>query len=397
MSLLFKPRAMTTKDLWEVMRRGAKTRSGQHVSEESAMRTTAVYACVRVIAETCAQLPLPVYQRVDGGKERQAKHWLTALLRKPNPWQNGFQFREMISGHVALRGNAYAFKNKIGGETKELIPLNPASMRVDGNDDGSPLYIYMTPKGGERRFTRDKIFHLMGLSADGRVGLSPVALMREPIGLAAAAEHLGASFFGNGAKPNAVFTHPKGLSDQAYKRLKDDLKNDFTGDRALETMLLEEGLTWTKVGTDPKDSQFIETRQLQVEEIARGFRMQLHKIGHLLRSTNNNIEHQGLEFVIDTMMPWFRRWEWEIWELLDPKEQETHFAEFLVDGLLRGDSKARAEYYKAALGDTSRPGWMVVDEIRSLENLNEMGVKTFPPLLTLPKPQEAPSDEPTKE
>lgn len=357
----------TSHDLAQLFLRGQNTFSGVAVSAESAMRVSAVYACIRVLAESVAQLPLILYRRLPKGKARESGHPLYRLLHnRPNKWQTSFEFREMMTGHAALRGNAYAQKVRSRGVVRELIPLNPASMSVEQLSDTSILYRYDDGTGA-REFQQRDILHIRGMTMGGITGMSPIAYHREAIGLSAAAEKLGAQLFGNGAKPNAAFRHPKSLKDEGFERLKSQLNNAFNGDNAMSTMLLEDGMEWVKIGIDPKDAQFIETRKFQVEEIARIFRVPPHKIADLSRSTNNNIEHQSLEFVTDTLMPWLVRWEQAIFrDIIDETDEQDLFVEFLVDGLLRGDSKSRAEFYASGITN----GWLNRNEVREKENLN---------------------------
>lgn len=379
-------RASTThpETILQYLLAGNRTSAGVSVSEDTALRVSAVYACVRVIAESLSQLPLPVYRRVAKGKERLPKHPLARVLRKPNAWQTGYEFREMMTAHAVLRGNAYAQILRFGGQVSSLIPLNPAEMRVERGADGGLRYTYRAQQQGQQVYAQSEILHLRGLSSDGITGLSPIALQRESIGLAMAAEKLGAQMFGNGAKPNAGLKHPKQLSEEAFERLKASLDESYNGGNALRTIVLEEGLEWVKIGVDPKDAQFLETRKFQVEDIGRVFRVPPHKIGNLDKATFSNIEHQSQEFVSDTLMPWAARWEQALsLNLLPEKEQDEVFAEHLFDGLLRGDAVARAQYYQAALGTTQQPGWMTPNEVRAKENMNEMeGGNERTPLIT---------------
>lgn len=358
----------TSHELAQLFLRGQNTFAGISVSPETAMRVSAVYACIRVLAESVAQLPLITYRRQAHGKTRDTTHPLYKLLHsRPNRWQTSFEFREMMTGHAVLRGNAYAQKVRARGVVRELVPLNPGAMTVEQKDDTSIVYRYDIGNG-EREFAQRDILHIRGLTMNGITGMSPIAYHREAIGLAAAAEKLGAQLFGNGAKPNAAFKHPKTLKDDGFERLKSQLNNALNGDNAMSTLLLEDGMEWIKIGIDPKDAQFIETRKFQVEEIARIFRVPPHKIGDLSRSTNNNIEHQSLEFVTDTLMPWLVRWEQAIFrDLIEEAGEQDLFAEFLVDGLLRGDSKSRAEFYASGITN----GWLSRNEVREKENLNK--------------------------
>jgi HK97 family phage portal protein len=230
---------------------------------------------------------------------------------------------------------------------RELIPLHPDRMEVIQRPDLELEFLHTNAQGARVSYSSEDIFRVFGLTSNGYDGLSPIAQQRETIGMTKAAEQLSAQLFGNGAKPNAGLKHPKHLSQEAYDRLKESLNDEYNGANALGTLILEEGLEWVKIGVDPRDAQFIETMKLGVEAIARMYRIPPHKIQHLDRSTNNNIEHQAIEYVTDTMQPWAVNWEQAILRDLVPEsEQDRFYPEFALEGLLRGDSKARVEFYK---------------------------------------------------
>lgn len=214
------------------------------------------------------------------------------------------------------------------------------------------------------------MLHIPGFGFNGLVGLSPIAVARQAIGLGLAAEEFGARFFGNGTNLGGVVKHPGKLSDQAAKNLRSSINETYSGlGQSHRVMLLEEGMDFVKVGIPPEDAQFLETRKFQVEEIARIFRVPPHMIGELSRATFNNIEHQSIEFVVHTIRPWLVRWEQVMkWKLFLPSERKSFFAEFVVDGLLRGDIKNRYAAY--AIGRQN--GWLSADDIREMENLNPL-------------------------
>ena len=327
-------------------------------------------ACVRVLAETVAHLPFVLYQRDgDDGRRRANEHPLYRLLQiAPNGWQTPFEFREMMMGHVLLRGNAYAYKNvDRAGTVVELIPLNPTRVEAKHGQNGV-VYEFRDKTGQKTTFPAEFIFHLKGYASDGLTGVSPIAEAREAVGLAVAAEEFGARSFANDAQPAGVLEHPAKLGEEALSNLRDSIKANHAGvQNARKYMILEEGMKWTKIGMTPNDTQFIETRKFQIEEIARIFRVPPHLIGHLERATFSNIEHQGLEFVTHTILPWLRRWEQAInARLMTPRESETYYCEFLVDALLRGDISTRYSAYA-----TGRQwGWLSVNDIRKRENMD---------------------------
>lgn len=339
------------------------------VTPDSAMRVAAVLACVRVLAETIASLPLHIYRRLpNGGKEKVPDHPLYDLLHlRPNRWQTSFDWREMLQGHLTLRGNAICEKIPgPGGTVSQLVPLNPDSFqKIELLDNGVVRYTYHQQKTGEERILHSNdVFHLRGLSSDGIVGLSVVALAADTIGLSKAAELFGSKFFSKGAKASGVLEHPENLSENALKNLRQSVAQSISGENILSPLILEEGMKWKQLSITPEDAQFLETRKFQVTDIARIFRIQPHMIGDLERATFDNIEHQSIDFVIHTIRPWLVRWEQAISR--DLIADDEYFAEFLVDGLLRGDTKSRFEAYGKAITD----GWMNRNEVRELENKN---------------------------
>ncbi|UFT98099.1 phage portal protein [Radiobacillus kanasensis] len=355
------------------MFQGTQTSSGVSVTEDNAMNITAVYAAQKIIFETIASLPLPLYKRLDGGgKERAPNHYLYSVLHdQANEEMTAFTFVELMQHHLLTWGNAYAEKEINGaGQVVGLWPLNPARTTVERNKETGRLeYFTATPDGIIHKLPRWKVFHISTLG-DGILGKSPIRLHREAIGLAKATEEFGARFFSNGATPSGIVEYPGRLSDEAFKRFRDDMREQHNGlSKSHKLMILEEGLKYHQVGIPQKDAQFLETRKFQLNEIARIYRVPPHKIGDLERSTNNNIEHQSIEFVVDTIRPWLVRWEQAIkMQLLTKSARKTYFAEFLIDGLLRGDIKTRYEAYRVGRND----GWLSADDIREKENMNPL-------------------------
>ena len=358
------------------------SKSGVSVTPESAINTSAVFACVRVIAETVASLPLHIYQRIPGkgltpsGKKVDATHPLYAVLHdSPNPWQTKFEFFEMLTGHVSLRGNGYSFIVRDQVERiKGFVPLNPGRMTVEVQGDfDTPRIIYRYQAEGteqkEHLFAADEIWHVKGISSDGITGLSPLACARESIGLAQASEGHGAAFFRNGAQTSLVASTPGKLNEDSHTRLKNSIQAAVSGDNKFRVLLLEQGLDVKAVGLSNRDSQFLETRQFQVEEIARIFRVPSILIGHSNNnSTYASAEQFMLSFITHTLRPWVSRIEQSInkYLLSDSDRAAGVFAEFNIDALLRGDTQSRYTAYASALQNT----WMTRNEVRSKENLN---------------------------
>lgn len=350
---------------------GNPTTAGVIVTEDTAKRVSAVYACTRVLSETVGQLPLILYRRLPGkGKERVTDHPIARLIRKPNNYQTRQDFTEMLTGHVALRGNGYAFKNVVGGEVRELIPFRPDQVEPRLNEFNIIHYDVRQSDGSKRTYTQDQIFHIKGFSSGSIVGDSVLRHAKETIGIAIAIRRHGAMFFKNGGKFRGIITHPGHFDDDdAVDRFRKTWDTATGGENAFETAILEDGLKWEAVSMSNEDSQFLESGKFSVEEIARFFRVQLHKIQSMDKATFSNIEQQALEFVTDTMMPWFVRWELNISEqLIAPEDRDELFVEFLIEGLLRGDSKARGEFYNKAI----MSGWLNRNEVRVKENMNKV-------------------------
>ena len=352
--------------------------SGKVVTERSAMQMTAVYACVRILSEAIAGLPLHLYKYTsDGGKEKVINHPLYQLLHdEPNPEMSSFVFRETLMTHLLLWGNAYAQIIRNGkGDIIALYPLMPNRMRVDRNDKGQLYYTYnrvydeaLKTKSMTVVLKPYDVLHIPGLGFDGLVGYSPIAMAKNAIGLAIATEEYGAKFFANGAAPSGVLEHPSTLKNP--EKLREAWQSQFGGSQNSNRIaVLEEGLKYTPISISPEQAQFLETRKFQINEIARIFRVPPHMVGDLEKSSFSNIEQQSLEFVKYTLDPWVVRWEQNLQRiLLNPDEKKDYFFKFNVDGLLRGDYASRMTGYATA----RQNGWMSANDIRELENLDRI-------------------------
>ena len=354
------------------------TTSGKAVTERSAMQMTAVYSCVRILAEAVAGLPLHLYRyKEDGGKEKAIDHPLYLLLHdEPNPEMSSFVFRETLMTHLLLWGNAYAQIIRNGkGEVIALYPLMPNRMVVDRDIHGQLYYQYTrsteeapTMKGVTVNLPPSDVLHIPGLGFDGLVGYSPIAMAKNAIGMAIACEEYGAKFFANGAAPGGVLEHPGTIKDP--QRVRESWQSTFGGSgNSNKIAVLEEGMKYTPIGISPEQAQFLETRKFQINEIARIFRVPPHMVGDLEKSSFSNIEQQSLEFVKYTLEPWLVRWEQSIQRtLFSPEEKKRYFAKFNVEGLLRGDYASRMSGYATA----RQNGWMSANDIRELENLDRI-------------------------
>ena len=352
--------------------------SGKTVNERSAMQMTAVYACVRILSESIAGLPVHVYKYTDSGsKEKAIKHPLYRLIHdEPNPEMTSFVFRETLMTHLLLWGNAYAQIIRNGkGEVVALYPLMPNRMTVNRDENGELYYEYQTSQdeahtmnGSRVRLQPSDVLHVPGLGFDGLVGYSPIAMAKNAIGLSIAAEEYGSSFFSNSGTPSGVLEHPGVLKEPEKVR---DAWNDAYGgsSNAHKVAVLEEGMKFNPISINPHEAQFLETRKFQVNEICRIFRVPPHMIADLEKSSFNNIEQQSLDFVTNTIRPWLVRIEQTIFQqLLTEEEQKKYFVKFNVDGLLRGDFKSRMSGY--AIGRQN--GWYSANDIRELEDMNKI-------------------------
>ena len=341
--------------------------AGKRVNEYSAMQLTTVYACVRVIAETMASLPLHVYKRTANGTEKAVNHPIYKVLHdEANGEMTAFVFRELMLTHLLLWGNSYAqiVRNR-AGQVMGLYPLMPDRMRVDRDEHDKIVYYYI--KDGEEITLRpDQVLHVPGMGFDGLIGYSPIAVARNAIGLGIAAEEYGSKFFANGATPAGVLTHPKTVKDP--KKLRESWNNAYGGSgRSGQTAILEEGMEFKKIAMPNNEAQFLEARKFQVAEICRIYRVPPHMVSDLERATFSNIEHQSINFASYTLMPWCARIEQALRRVLFTEgEKKGFFVSHNLDGLRRGDYKSRMEGY--AIGKQN--GWMSTNDIRILENMN---------------------------
>ena len=346
------------------------------ISESStALQHIAVYACVRVLSEAIAQLPLHVYKYNDKGKERVPQHPLYFLLHdQPNPEMTSFVFRETLMSHLLIYGNAYAQIIRNGrGEVLGLYPLMPDKVRVDRDQRNRLVYIYSRydeanpnlKEQGDIILYADEVLHIPGLGYDGLVGYSPIALAKNAIGISIACEEYGASFFGNNANPSGVLEHPGVITNP--DKLRDAWHRAYGGKNSHKVAVLEEGVKFTPISIPNNEAQFLETRKFQIEEIARMYRVPLHMIGDLDHATFSNVEHLSLDFVKYSLDPWIVRWEQSLQKaLLSDSEKGQYFIKFNVDGLLRGDYASHMQGYATA----RQNGWMSANDIREKEDMN---------------------------
>ena len=342
--------------------------SGKSVTVQSAIQLSTVYACVRVISETIASLPLGIYETVNDGNEKATDHPLYKLLHdEPNSEMTSFVFREVMLAHLLLYGNSYSQiirsgKNQVIG----LYPLLPDHMDVDRDSKGNLTYTYTTSDGKTVSIKPRDVLHIPGLGFDGVMGYSPIALEKNAIGLGIASEEYGSKFFSNGARPSGILTHPNTVKNP--KALRESWNSAYGGSsNSNRVAILEEGMKFEPIAIPNNEAQFLETRKFQVDEICRIFRVPPHLVGNLEHATFSNIEHQSIDFAVHTIRPWLVRIEQAMNRaLLSDQEKGRFFVQFNIDGLMRGDYKSRMEGY--AIGRQN--GWLSANDIRALENQN---------------------------
>jgi HK97 family phage portal protein len=348
--------------------------AGVDVNEDSALKFITVYSCVKVLAEGIASLPLVLYkERRGGGSDKAYDHPLYDLLQtNPNDEMTTVTWREQQVGNQAISGNGYSIitKNK-RGQVIDIYPVDWHKVNCFRDSDGRIKY-RIEDRGKYEVFEADRVFHTLGMSPDGLHGFSPIRLAAESIGMGLAAAEFGSRFYGQGMNVGGILEYPEAMSDIAYSRLKEDMDLRSSGlANSWKPMILEEGAKYNRIPMPLSDAQFVESRKFTRDEICGLFRVPPHMIANLERSTNNNIEHQSLEFVKYTLMPYLVGWEKTInWKLLTPAERKAgYYVKFNVDALLRGDYKSRQE----GLAIQRQNGIINADQWRELEEFNPIG------------------------
>lgn len=351
--------------------------SGKPVNTTTALQISAVFACIKILAESVACLPLHVYRRDGNSKTLATEHPLYYLLHdSPNPEMTAYSFKENIMLYLLTSGNSYSqiLSNK-AGRISGLYPLQADRMTVKRDDSGKLVYTYRPSTGenehmktsAEITLRRENVLHIPALGFDGISGYSPIAMARNAIGVAMACEEYGAKFFENGARPSGVLKVPHVLKDP--KKLAASWQTAYGGENSGRTAVLEEGVEYQQLSLNQNDAQFLETRKFQIAEIARIFRVPLHMLNELDRATFSNITQQSLEFITYTLTPWLIRLEQSFNKaLFSEAERGKYFVKFNVDGFLRGDYETRMRGYQTAL----QSGILSVNEVRELEDLNSI-------------------------
>ncbi|HEI8571208.1 TPA: phage portal protein [Morganella morganii] len=385
---------MSSSELSEMIGLTYDTYTGRRVSPQLAMQLTAVFSCVRVLAESVGMLPCSLYEQLDRGNRRAVRERLNKLLStKPNNYMTPQEFWELLIACLCLRGNFYAYKVKALGEVVEMLPLEPSSVTPKLNSKWEPEYQVTFPDGKLDTLTQDDIWHVRIFTLDGLTGLSPIAYAKQAVGLGLATEEHGSRLFGNGAVTSGVLQTDQYLKDDAYERLKTDFENRHQGlANAHKPMILEMGLKWQQISMTSEDAQFLETRKFQLEEICRIFRVPLHMIQNTDRATFNNIENLGIGFINYSLVPYLTRIEQRInVGLVKSSKQGVFYAKFNTGALLRGDMKSRFDAYATGIN------WGIYspNECRELEELNprDGGDIWLTPMNMTTKPESTPEKE----
>lgn len=359
-----------SESFWGDLASLGRSRSGPVVNAASAMEVTAVLACVRVISEDVAQVPLKIFQKQKaGGSAELSSHPLSdAFDIGPNDWQTSFEFIENLVIQAALGGNFYGFKNSVRGTIREIIPFQPGTMQEKWSDRGVASYL-ATAGGSQQEFPASAIWHVRGPSWDTRTGMSAIHQAREAIGLAIATEDAHAKLHANGAQPSGLYSVDGSLDDKQHKALTAWVMAQIAGANRSKPLILDRGAKWTPSAMNGVDLQHLETRIHQVLEICRALRVMPIMIGQADKAaTYASAEQMFLAHVKYTLMPWYRRIEKSIDKNLLSREDRMAgiYAKFLPNALMRGTAKDRADfYYKMWSMGTLNP-----NQIREMEDQN---------------------------
>lgn len=346
---------------------------GIHINAQNALQTTAVFACVRLLSESIASLPLFLYRKTETGKEKATDMPIYEVLHDvPNPETDSFQFWQAFVANMLIYGRGYAevVRNN-AGHIVQMWNITTPFVRVQRNSETQELEYVITPSGKERFILRkDQIFRVDWFSMDALNAFRPLELAQNAIGLSEAAEEFASNYFKNGANVGGIIEYPDVLRDNDLEQYKKDVRKEYSGlSNAARLLFLEQGAKFQKVSNTPEESQMLETRKFQVEEVARFYNVPLHMVGDLEHATFSNIEQMSLNYVIYTLRPYLVRIERAITaQLLMPQERSIYFPKFSVEGLLRGDYKSRMEGYAVA----RQNGWMSANDIRELEDMDHI-------------------------
>ena len=349
---------------------GAGT-SGENINNSNALTISAVYACINIISQDISKIPFPVYVPSEVGKEKVRNSLYTVLNHRANPETSAMDLRRVLTAHALNYGNGYAeIQRDLNGSVIALWVLPPTWVKPERDKDGNLIYRINSPNGTYYLFSHE-VLHIKGLGFDGIQGYNVIQFANQTFGNSKAADKYAGSFFGNGSTMGGFLEHPENLSKEAQDRLLASIEGRHLGaDKAHRVMVLEEGMKFNTYSIPPEQAQFLQTRQFNISEVARWFRVPNHKVNDLTKSSFNNIEEQSLDYVKDTLTTWMRAWEQEVWFkcLSEEEKAEGYYAEHKAEGLLRGDVKTRFETY--AIG--RQWGIYSVNDCLELENMNKV-------------------------
>lgn len=368
------PQALSVTDpkawnpgLWNLY--GMARHAGETVNEHTALTYSAVFNAVSLISGCIGSLPLHLMQQRDTSKRRAMEQPLYRVMHsRANEYMTAVTLRETLMAHVLTWGNAYAEIDRDRfGVVRDLWPIAPN--RVTPRMLDGALVYEIRVDGETLVLPRSRILHLIGLGFDGFVGYSVVAMAAKSIGLGMALETFGGLYFEQGTHPGVIVSHPAKLGDDGHRNLQQALSNSYSGlGKSHRLMLLEDGMKLEKLGIPPNDSQFLESRQFQIPEIARWFNLPPHKLKDLTKSSFSNIEQEQLSYVIDSLLPWAVRLEqsYNMQLLTSAEHAQGYYFKHIFEGLLRGSAADRAEFYSKLFNI----GAMSINEIREKEDMD---------------------------
>jgi HK97 family phage portal protein len=363
------PQAIDTSEkLARALGSGYDTNSGQRVTTTSALQQLVVFNCVRVLSESIGMLPCTLFKQTDKQRLPATGHRLYPLLSMaPNGYMTSQEFWEMLVACLCLRGNFYAYKVMALGNVVELLPINPDSVKPKLKDDWTVEYS-VNFSSGTKVLTQDEIWHVRLFTLDGLNGLNPIAYARQALGLGQAMDAHAAKLFTNGAVASGVLATSEKLTDEAFKRLKDQFNGEHMGvANAYKPMVLEAGLDWKPISLNAQDSQFIESKRLTEAQLCGLFRVPPHLVANMEKMTLNNVENMGMSFVNYSLVPLITRIEHRVQVgLLNERDRLTHYAKFNAGALMRGDLNGRYTSY----GKGIQWGILSPNDCRELEDLN---------------------------
>lgn len=339
-----------SSELLRLVQSGGMSTAGKPVTAQTALQQATVYACCRILGESIAQLPFQVFRRDGRRVDPATDHPLYPLLHDAfNGFETSFESRESMVGDLNLRGNTFYYKNisRSRRRIEELVPLHPDGMTVKRGEDMRPSFEYRDGAGKPKTYTSDQVWHVRGMSRDRLTGLSPIQVQRDTIGLALTQTDYGSRMLRNGAKMGGILRTPPFADDEKRERFRQQFDDAASGESANRTIILEntEG-EYTRIAMTAEDAQFLESMRLSRSQIASIFRVPPHMVADLDKATFSNIEQQSLEFVTYSLLPWCKRIEQSAnMHLLSERDRVDHFVKFNLSGLLRGDTKARADFY----------------------------------------------------